>query len=29
MSEMHLRQPRFTYGAWEPFTKNEKSNKKI
>ena len=23
MPEMHLRQPGFTYSAWEPFTKNK------
>ena len=23
MPEMHLRQPRFTYSAWGPFTKNK------
>ena len=24
MPEMHLKQPGFTYSAWEPFTKNKK-----
>ena len=24
MPEMHLRQPRFTYSAWGPLTKNKK-----
>ena len=22
LSELHLRQPRFTYSTWEPFTKH-------
>ena len=29
MPEMHLRQPVFTYGACEPFTKNKERTKKI
>ena len=29
MSEMHLRQPGFTYGACRPFTKNKESIKKF
>ena len=29
MSEMHLRQPRFTYSACETFTKNKESIKKL
>ena len=27
MSEMHLRQPGFTYSAYEPFTKNSEKLK--
>ena len=29
MTEMHLRQPGFTYSACGPFTKNKRKNKKI
>ena len=29
MSEMHLRQPRFTYSACEPFTKNKERIQKL
>ena len=29
MPEMHLRQPGFTYSAWEPFTKNKKRIQKF
>ena len=29
MPEMHLKQPRFTYSACEPFTKNNKKNQKF
>ena len=29
MPKRHLRQPRFTYSASGPFTKNKKRNKKI
>ena len=29
MPDMHLRQPRFTYRACGPFTKNKKTNTKI
>ena len=29
MSEMHLRQPGFTYGTCRPFTKNKERIKKI
>ena len=29
MSEMHLRQPRFTYRATGPFTKNKENKKEI
>ena len=29
MSEMHLRQPGFTYGAFGPFTKNKESIQKF
>ena len=29
MPEMHLRQPRFTYSACRPFTKNKEKNKKF
>ena len=29
MSEMHLRQPGFTQGAYGPFTKNEETIKKF
>ena len=29
MSEMHLRQPGFTYSACGPFKKNQKRNTKI
>ena len=28
MSEMHLRQPKFTYSACAPFTKNKERTKK-
>ena len=27
MPEMHLRQPRFTYSAWGPFTKKQRMQK--
>ena len=27
MPEMHLRQPRFTYNAYGPFTKNKEDSK--
>ena len=26
MSEMHLKQPEFTYSAWGPFTKKREKN---
>ena len=29
MSEVHLRQPGFTYGAFGPFTKNKESIQKF
>ena len=29
MPEMHLKQPRFTYSAWNPFTKNKETIKKF
>ena len=29
MSEMHLKQPAFTYSACGPFTKNEETNKNL
>ena len=29
MPEMHLRQPRFTYSACRPFTKNKEKNQKF
>ena len=29
MPEMHLRQPRFTYSACGPFTKNKEGIKKV
>ena len=29
MSEMYLRQPKFTYSAWGPFTKNSKRIQKF
>ena len=29
MPEMHLRQPGFTYSAWEPFTKKKKKFKNL
>ena len=29
MPEIHLRQPRFTYSTWGPFTENEKRIKKF
>ena len=29
MSEMYLRQPKFTYSAWGPFTKNNKRIQKF
>ena len=29
MSEMHLRQPRFTYSAYRPFTKNKERIQKF
>ena len=29
MSEMHLRQPGYTYSAYCPFAKNKERNKKI
>ena len=28
LSELHLRQPRFTYSTWEPFTKHYKKIQK-
>lgn len=27
MPEMHIRQPEFTYSAWEPFTKTKEEYK--
>ena len=29
MPEMHLKQPRFTYGACGPFTKKKRKNSKV
>ena len=29
ISEMHLKQPRFTYSASGPFTKNQRKDRKI
>ena len=29
MPEMHLRQPRFTYSAYHPFSKNKERIKKL
>ena len=29
MSEMHLKQPAFTYSACGPFTKNKETNKNL
>ena len=29
ITEMHFRQPEFTYSAWRPFTKNEKRIQKL
>ena len=29
MPEMHLRQPRFAYSAWGPFTKNKERIQKL
>ena len=29
MTEIHLRQPGFTYSAWETFTKKQRKNTKV
>ena len=29
MTEIHLRQPGFTYSAWGTFTKNQRKNTKV